>query len=259
MNQLRENLPLISAILLVVALIHTVLYYYCFGVNIMSFIDLSECLTLSVPFLLAGVAYVLFCAALVYLQSATFVAPTPEEDAKFYQSVTTTTFAQRLLRRDLRRGKGFIILVAAVVFTIGYYWTPMAWLKYVFLVANVWMVSRFVFDILVGEVRIAYFRLNHIPMPYVTSDALGYALFLLVICAGSAFVEAGIAKYRHPENPTIQVVKTKDFTLTSSDTYRYVGKTKSYVVFYNTQTESADVLSLDGLQSINVSTARVTK
>ena len=69
-DKLKEYLPIISIVLLIIGAIRLIVYYRFFGIDITSYIDLSEVLILSLPFFLTSAIFLLTAVSYAFFRIA---------------------------------------------------------------------------------------------------------------------------------------------------------------------------------------------
>ena len=268
MNSLKDNLPLLSVIILIIGGTNLLVYYWYFGIDIMSYVEFSEVIQLQFKvFALAGC---LFAASFLYglLFEYHHLSPAStsyqrQNRKKFATDVDASKNKRHLMIAYCIIGTTLIGGVTSLVWRIiskGEDWTSLLLLS---------------LPLLILIVAIAYFRFRKgiaegyrariiesgelISKEFATKEenkligAGGFlSLFIVLIYTSSlyTFCSARLILVGPPSQEVTMYLE-KD-TVVTSNIYRYVGKTKGFIFFYNKRTEQADIYAAGSIKRMKI-------
>lgn len=230
-KDIKEYLPLASAVFLILGALRLIFFYKFFGINIVSFIDLSEILTLSFSFFINCV-FIALIFFIIFIPSITDSQIKGIEDRKTgaVALLVIISFFVYFYFSIYDVNKDYIIDFRVSKDTIGAF-------------VVVLLIAIFSSRILpVIKRRISYYFGYNVSAN--TSASLVSLLGMCILCVLQSRDSArDILLKKRPEHIEIKLDST---LIKTSYSYRFIGKTKSYIFFYNTKTDVSDVYSLDG-------------
>ncbi|UOR07469.1 hypothetical protein MUN82_10305 [Hymenobacter aerilatus] len=256
MEQIKNNLPLISAALLPIALLRLIMYYYYFGIDISSYIEFTEALTLSAPAFFLGALFISIMLIIFQLESRT--NRNSEILKRLQLKLNAIGYKKRLKKYYLNKEAivtCFIypLMFFALYFIIKHFKAPIMLAK-ISLLFGIYMLLLAHYPKLAYELRLGHLRRKKEVLPQ-KNRMLIDAIALAVIFIGTvAILEAIYTEYAsYPKEATYV---TEDETIKSNDDYRFIGKTKNYLFYYNSKTDSYDVYHFDDFNKLTISTGR---
>jgi hypothetical protein len=278
MESLRNNLPLISLCLLIIGTLNLLVYYDYFDINILAYLDLTEVFQLQFRFFVVSVVYLL--AMLFYtLLTPSSSRPNPheiaasieaelkksqaaptmpllprEEHAEETVEVLTKKIHDELKKRDVP----LVAVLAFVMFVVLAKWwgnvrTELSTVVYVLM----WVE-------LVLFVIILYFFHNQIKRNFIDGEFgedsaadVSRKVVLVNILLALAFTASILARMdamlvmSSPSDYQV-TAQFEDTTLVTNTNFRFVGKTKNNIFFYDVEKHQAEVYSNDKLKSFVV-------
>lgn len=247
MDKIKENLPLISAFLLIVGALKLIYYYSYFGIDITSYIDLSEILILSLPFFINS-TFILVITLLLFTPMTVRQELNHMSDDGKQESVDT---------KNERIVIGFVVsIILYTIFVLIFTGYADFTITYDTFFATSLV---FVFPLLLNYVFPAFKR--SVERAFDVQVERAYFITLII---GIGVVTLSILYSRHTARNVLfkktyvaAEAKLDTVTVKSSFTYRYVGKTKNYIFFYNTETNWAEAWPLSNLKKLTITDNRL--
>lgn len=247
MDKIKENLPLVSAFLLIVGALKLIYYYSYFGIDITSYIELSEILVLSLPFFINS-TFILVITLLLF---------TPMTVRQELDRLSEDSEQELVNTKNERVVIGFVIsLILGTVMILMYTGYVDFTITYDMFFAMSLVV---VFPLLLNYVFPAFKR--SVERAFDVQVERAYFIILII---GIGVVTLSILYSRHTARNALfkrtyvaAEAKLDTVTVKSSFTYRYVGKTKNYVFFYNTDTNRAEAWPLSNLKKLTITDDRL--
>lgn len=268
MKQLRDNLPLISICLLIVGTVYLLVFYGYFGINIMPYLDLTEVFQLQFKYFLVAAAGVFSFYAYLTLVP-TGGTPNPHEEAALRELEKNATDNQtenieieepavklKVRQKPYRKpaGAGLLILVFAGFVGL--------WIKFRNDDAGF---AHFImwgeFIVLVVISVLVYRAFEHefasdIKKQSSKRDLLaGAKLFIgLIVTSFAVSITARESAMQIVSDESVEEATAifTDTTVATNRYYRYIGKTKSTIFFYDTNKQQADCYSTDELKKMEI-------
>jgi hypothetical protein len=237
LDKVKDYLPIFSAFVLIIGSIRLVYYYSFFGISIAEYIELSEIVTLSLSFLINSL-----------ITSALFLL----------------LFVPTILRTHMSTGSDKKSEAVAVLCFLAYisYWFCNTYDIF----GNYKLDLRINLDVIVApflllilafipsyieQIKNSYiislFSIN-VEGKYVTLFVAFAGLFILCVLQSRTNAR-DILLLRKPDLVKVKIDST---IIESSNNYRFIGKTKNFIFFYNTKDNIADSYALDGGKKISV-------
>ena len=246
MDKIKEYLPIISVILLILGAIRLVVFYHFFGIDITTYIDLSEIFILSLPFFLTSALFLMVCLSYAMLG---VVYDTNNE----YSTANSAdlTLLKEPSRPHIRASyyilTYFTLFLMPMILLLGPERDRIGYDLY-FVLIPVCLVLPPIIPSMHNWIARSYqkafqkeLRSNHL---FLFIASLLLMLFSVVFTRTSArkalYNDESITMTYNGE-----VVKT-------TDTYSYIGKTKNYAFFYNDNTGYADVYTLSDVKHFSI-------
>lgn len=244
-DTLKENLPLVSALLLVLGAVRLIVYYHFFGIDITNYIDLSEIFSLSLSFFITSIAF------LTTIVIVSFILRILEGD--YYGTRLT------ILSAPSNTDRGMISIAYYIIVWLGIFTFPL-----VFIYAP--PKERVNWDILLIAIPLFAFLPPIIPdwhriinkayKKLFDKDLNGNNLFLitisvLVLCFSIVFTRTSARRVLYDDETIVKMLYDGKLIQTDSS-YKFIGKTKSYAFFYNDKTGYSDVYEMSNVKSFSI-------
>jgi hypothetical protein len=277
MESLRNNLPLISLCLLIIGTLNLLVYYDYFQINILSYLDFTEIFQLQFRFFAVSVLYLLgllFYALLTpgkrtnphelkalleaELKRVRALPPAPvpvmEEVGELDVEATIKKVQDKLREKEVP----FTALATLVAFVIGAKWWSAVRMEQSIWVHLLMWVELGLF------VALLYFLYHQIQKNFIDGrfgkdSAADVSRKIVLINVLLALTFAASIKAREDAMEVVAspsylevTAELEDTTLVTNMDYRFVGKTKNNVFFYNLKKHQAEVYSSDKMKSFVV-------
>lgn len=246
MDKLKEYFPLISALLLILGTVRIIVFYSFFGIDITTYIDLSEIFTLSLSFFISSAIFLILTILIVLIMAS--------YDLKGNNTLSVDYTDMSLLNSPRRN----MIAIAYYILTF-----------------SVIIASGVLFVYGPSRQRITYdFALVAIPMALLVPPLLPswhnaiarkyknlfekeleskfifiFTVLVLMAMLSTLYTRTTARKVLYSED-LVQMTYNNKIIKTDS-TYKYIGKTKNYIFFYNTTTKAADTYSASEVKFIS--------
>lgn len=226
-----DYLPLASAVFLVLGALRLIFFYKFFGIDIVSFIDLSEVITLSFAFFINGVF-----ALLIFL--VVFIPTITDAQIKGVEDKKTGATGWLMI-------SAFIIYSYFTMYDIAGNYIVAFRVNYDTLIMFAVIIFIFVFS---SKILPIIKRNTFYYFGYDVNGNISAILVLFVsICALCVLQSRDSARdILFKKKPEYVEIKVDSLLLKTNYTYRFVGKTRNYAFFYNTTTNICDVYSVEG-------------
>ncbi|RYE24455.1 MAG: hypothetical protein EOP45_05805, partial [Sphingobacteriaceae bacterium] len=278
MEEIKNNIPLISAFLLILGAANLLVYYGYFGIDIMSYLDFSEVIQLQFKVFAIAAAFIVANALYMYL-CPKFVGPDSDRVIEIRKNREEEYRKARALKKTEGKPetKGFFSKISG-----WYLWLPFILFYAYELQANNTYTDLFIFGLIpiwTVLVIIAYFefRKGIVSEEEFNEDATieerreqvqkaikdrtpeqnsllsSGKVFCLIIIITFASVNLIFLRARYVvSNTSLQEVTAfmeKD-TLITNENYRYVGQTKGHIFFYDKKKEQAEVYATSDVKKL---------
>jgi hypothetical protein len=247
-TKIKDNLPLISIGLLTTSLIRIVAYYNYFDIDIMSYIEISESLTLSMPFIIVGTMLIAAVLAITFYNGEKEPSKEHNEIAKALQEAESIVIRLKVHFKLFQIIIGIIMPLTLLVpglyslYKHNHYGEVMIW-------ASIFMALMVNYKIFIIETMMAFRRNNISYLSFAPALTISYIPALIFLCVYLSRLNAIYTAHNPIYN--IAVFKTDKETITTSKEYRFVGKTKNYIFFYNNVSGIADAYPLNEMKVIS--------
>lgn len=251
MKDLKDNLPLLSALLLIIGAAKIFYFYSYFGVDIFSYIEITEIFTLSLSFFANALLFIIPFAILILQQALTLETRVPK------------IWSRALLFRTEQRSD--IDKITPLEATVGIiFWIGLL-LSMISMLTG-YLAFTVTFDMAIGFILILI-------LPFVSSHLLpsiqltinkifkiditnGFIAFLLIVIFSGLYAigysRQTARNIELKENFVVVEIKFDSLTIKSSESYRYIGKTKGYAFFYDKISRRADAYLIGNAKSLSV-------
>lgn len=248
MDKLKENLPLISAFLLILGAARLIFFYSYFGIDITSYIDLAEIFSLSLKFF-ATSALIFVPFGFFYLPTALVMDIRVKSSFRGYrEDIDAITPVEGVVATVMN----FVLCLIMYFMVTGYMdFTPTIdiGLLMVFVLLLPWTTLKFV--------PILQDKLNKIFKTELSNSFFaGIILVLSVTLVAIAVSRHTARNMAYAKKFVSAEVQIDDKIIRSSNGYRYIGKTKNYIFFYNRLTSKSDAFSLTNVKRVTLSDDR---
>ena len=248
MDKLKENLPLISAMLLILGAARLIFFYSYFGIDITSYIDLAEIFSLSLRFFATS--------ALIFVPFGFFYLPT----ALVMDIRVKSKF--RGYREDIDAITPVEGVVATAMSFILFMLTYFMFTGYMDFTVTIDMALLMVLIFILPWTTQTFLPILQDKLNKIFKTDLSNSFFAGIILVLSVSIFA-IAVSRHSARNMAYAkkfisaeVQIDDKVIRSSDGYRYIGKTKNYIFFYNRAANKSDAFSLANVKRVTLSDDR---
>lgn len=249
MKDIKDHLPLLSIGLLVISLFRLILFYNVFNINILDYVDLGEVIALSFSALLPTFAMLLVLGVGFYFTQNAEVF-TKYNPARFIAIQEPKAFGERFRLFVADTGKTLalspllVLIVSVVLFFIN------KDLSHRFFHLSLFFFVWIYYGLLLLEIARMY-KLTTGAYPSHSSMSIAKAvIFTSLITVASAVFNAQMSRDKLDYERVVVGMGNK--IIKSSSTYRYVGKTKSYIFFYNKANHSYNAYNLSMVDSLSV-------
>jgi hypothetical protein len=250
LENIKDNLPLLSILLAVLSLSRVILYYHYFGISIVDYIELTEAVTLCVPlFIWSALGGIVGFIAGVFQWKSLRKEATEQLNIKVNNTFKERAIAVSGSYQYFALFRFFpVIMIVSIGFLL--FIDKKEGIEWHFIqIICLWI--YFMSSILANEISIIIdspnLDLTTVTIQFYIILILGLSYFILSARAESYSVIYSNYKYlKHVE------VVVGEKIVRTSNTYRYVGKTKNYIYFYNIVKGSADIISLDDVKSFSI-------
>jgi hypothetical protein len=237
MNKIKDNLPLASAFLLILGAINLIYFYSFFNIDISTYIDLTEILSLSLPFFIR--------ATIISIPLTVFVLST----AKFSFNKPTD---ENTVSVKVKSVFGWSIFLFGILY---FYTILTGYLDYTL----TWDLGIALFILLVSD----YFMLKLMPsFTKQVKEAYGLEIEITIIPIIITMITISVFTIVNTRHNARNIMYKGSFafaevqldstSIHSDSTYRYIGKTKSYIFFYNNKTSKSDAYSLSDAKRLTI-------
>jgi hypothetical protein len=252
MDKLKENLPLMSAGLLLLSFTNLVNYYHFFHIDIVTFIDLSEVLQLQFEFLTIGFLFIIFWIghSIITLSTAhkseigrALIYPVSMSIRKNYKKYSII-FKYRDSLAFL-----FYAIFPSVAFV--YEWRQGVNMKALSDLAVMLFAVSFVL-LFTRKFIVNMRRIKQ--LSGVGSVSLEPFFIVLILMAATTIYSKYAAFSVMTKEPDYEAsIVFADHTVATNKNLIYVGKSKGYVFLYNKDTDQAEVISTGDIKQVRFS------
>lgn len=248
LEKVKDNLPLLSIVLVTFSTARLIAYYHYFGIDITSYIELTEAITLSTPIFF----YALLASLLGIFGGLLGI--------KVHSEYTPTAEAQvskNFFKRAHQFASPFTMLLLFLIIPCITIWLSWSYWYKGKPEAIEWIVSMNLLLILILTVDISsnelWLQLRKINLE-ISIYSLNLSLRLIFGTAAIVLqtrIDAYNAVYGDYNNREQVAFTIGDKNIHTSDKYRYVGRTKNYLFLYNNTTGYADIFKLSDIKSFS--------
>lgn len=250
LSPLKDNLPIISIGLLIIGTLNLVVYYQVFGIDILTYLDITE--VLQVQFKLFAISLGVLAIVSVHLAFVASFRPSYEEmiEQKIWfqalhspeQIEAQRAVAQRLLKSTKRKGKillmliGSIIIIPCIIKIALFYedadGISLGWMSICLLASCIDFAYSSFLD---SEPEfVNYF--NSKPK-FVIARQAGLLIFLTYSSVVIGYIQAVKHKGKISSNEVI--INMEKAKIATNKEVRYVGKTKNFTFLYDVANRKA--------------------
>lgn len=271
MDTIKDNIPVISILILIIGASNLLIYYSYFGIDIMSYLDFSEVIQLQFKvFALTGCiafASLLYGLLFEYKDLGPASADSNRQKRRSITAAAEANKGKRTFSLHLIFNIFLIIICTPILWLLVYKnkdWTPLLIISIpVFISIILYAYFKFRKGVVEGY-RIKLTESGGIISKEFSTkqeknliNAGGLlAIFATIIYISSiyTFCEArSILQYSSFKEVVLYLEKD---TITTNINYRYIGKTKNFVFFYNKNTKQADIYSAGSIKRITIGTTK---
>jgi hypothetical protein len=251
MDKIKDNLPLVTLVLLLLGFARMVAFYKFFHVDIASFIDLTEVIQLQFEFYTIG--FIFLSGAL--LQLLDWVGGLLSNQARVKALVETPTPELREKHPVIDRISKHILsilfgILGIATLTIqhfdgkkGFMGPLYADIFAVFFIAFV--LSAYPLRSIVGIRKLRLLKDQHVPV------VTGVILLGLLMVAAAIYSRASAFKIMTEQPDYEATLVLGDRTVVTNKNLIYVGKSKSYVFLYDKDTDQSEVIPTSDIKRMN--------
>lgn len=242
---LIKLLPYLTGFIIVCSVLKSVLFYRIFGIDILNYLDLSECIMNSLDFF--GIVLFMFISIVLIFENS---IPRKTRISLLYEGVLDQEFDEGLSERTIEKARrrryivdGIIILIGCMISAIGH--------KKFFLFFGMYLIFFLGFFIMwvftIKTINRIYVKLNFYRMIIIL-----IAAFLLFSHALTGTLEAFVIKYDHKYSvKSISITLRDNRAFKSSDSLIYLDKTKNYIFFWNPKNDSKTIIPTSEIVNYN--------
>lgn len=247
-GKITGYIPVLTLISLVFGIVSLASYYSYFGINILSYLELNEIIFRTARDLVFVVGGGIFGYIITGKQYEEYVREDDEKWSKIEATYSSTNLINLILS-DLSLKITFWVLfiieiVLIVSFEVGWLMPKAFWIAF----GMLWMVIGLTFSTV--EVKRRYFiKYRRFP----NSEIILFVRLLVIVCLGGmmmAYLEVERVERRNKEYQTTIIVNNE--TIKSNSRYFYLGKTNSYVFFYNDSTNVAEIFPMSSISKLSL-------
>ena len=259
---LKSNLPVISVSLLIIGTVNLMMYYDYFDIDITSYLDFAEVLQIQFRFFASAAALVV-----VQVLYTSFLHKVLDHDhehpgEKAYKERVKAGIPEEI-RENIKADKpkkrskyrNSIILIGTMAACLVINSLPKLSDE---AIINWWYVSIPAF---IAVVVTAYFGMKDRDATYNTDATflestntiylqLGLAIILIYISGVIAHTSA-MRALLSKSSSEVTIVMDKQ-TISTNESYRFIGKTKNYIFFYNIKKQQADIYPNADIKNMSV-------
>lgn len=249
MEQLKNNLPIISIGLLIMGTINLMLYYSYFNIDILSYLDFTE--VLQIQFRLFAIIITACIAQVLYLTSSlklseiliNRVVPNPNKPTKHNRFLVEfdkrfAKYLRGLSNSSLLILLGVVVIIGGIIFIINF---PQSAIS-MGLILSIFPLSLAIVHAFRMIKKESIYNFDDIKDVNLKADKLKYVLIYLVIVYVSGVIARvqAFAILSHKSTYEATVVLDKK-TFATNKNYRYIGRTKGFTFFYDIAKKQAEV------------------
>ncbi|RAW01104.1 hypothetical protein [Pseudochryseolinea flava] len=231
-SQIEIALDLVSVVSLMIisaGMIKDYLYYKMFGIRIFSFLSIDE--------IIISFADNLLYYLLILISSAFFLISFIANSEVLLPSISHLSLISRLVEYFGENIPALFITIAlnAAILLFGYLRKKIQWFETLLNIILSW-IAFWLLPIILFEFQISTDISNSgMSNHYIITMAISLALYSIM----SAFNEAYKVKhYKHYHGTEVEL---EDEIITSDDTYYYVGHSKNYIFFFDSELKASEV------------------
>lgn len=245
-SKITSFLPLLTVMVLIFGVINLIIYYGFFGVNILSYLEISEIL----PLILKDFLFTI--AGLVIGTFAGYLSPDKKQIEQRNNSIAKAKETTGSLKRLYYYAKAYPIIF---VFIIGLFINA---ITYFFIKHNKESLISlsilqcvFIAAFIIPElIEVKLYRNRSIQINQTVKNLI---LVLIVLVGWGIYkgVEKYFAvKYRHKFTGTTIIIN--GVKIISNDKYYFIGRTKSTIFFYNSVNNYTDIMPTTNLTKVSI-------
>jgi hypothetical protein len=249
MKKITENLPVLSIGLLLFSLFRLLLYYSVFNINIIDYVDIGEIISLSLASYIPAIFMVSLIILAVYFaqDSELLSVHNPERFLKIQapESVFKRFYS---FVNDIGKYNAFVPFLGYFIGAVLYYDKQETAIG-VLIISTFFFVNTY-YNFLILEVSRKKKSLTGTGLSTLTSNAIKITMLVTYITYFYTYVDATV-KIRDTSYKNVTVGMSGKI-IKSSNKFRYIGKTKDYIFFYQTDKKLGKVYSLDKVDSLYI-------
>jgi hypothetical protein len=241
LEKTKDNLPLLSIALITLSTARLISYYHYFGIDITSYIELTEAITLSTPIFIYYTLLLILGAFGGILGVRIHSNNTPSADIQ-----ATKNFIQRI-RQFTSPASFFLLFIVIPLITI---WLVIdTWQKgqseYIETIVSVMLIllSSFTLDIFGNELWLKLREYRENISLHTSTNILRAANTVAIIMMSTRMNAYHVVYGGYNERNQVKFTIGNKIVQTT-DKYRYVGRTKNYLFLYNVINGYADIYKL---------------
>ena len=246
MEQLKNNLPIISLGLLILGTVNLMLYYNHFNVDILSYLDFTE--ILQIQFRLFATAAALIVFLILYITISQKVSDFVDNGKKENPDGSPTEEELERRKKSAKRSRIGFVLFMVLIFILNIVSTTYATADD----SNVGISFLWLFSVLLVAVAViyTYFQLKKVAEAETTDEVkrkqglttLKYVgIFIILTYVSGVFARLSAEDVlSHTSSYEATVVMEKKTFITNKN-YRYLGRTKNFTFFYDMVKKQAEV------------------
>jgi len=246
-DDFRYYLPYSGTILIVFGTIKQTIFFSLFNVNVTSFLELSETVTLFFNDLL------LFATCFVIFNIVFFLSTSKSVEIKgsesLYDSLREISFLKRIKHYY---DSGPQILLFTILCTIGIVIILVINYTKLWIMVSLLLIGwgAFLIKVMVLEGRRQYFIKYGKEAKILYSEIIIAFILLLIFTIGTCYSEYNLIKTQKRYLGT--QILLSDKTIISDSSYYYIGKTKNYVFFFNEKAGNCDIFPMSEIKVLSI-------
>ena len=244
-------IPLFGTMLIFLGIIKLAIYYSFFGVQILTFLDLSECILL---FLDGTILFTFFLIAGFFIGAHTGYSDLKNTQKEIRRNLTNEEEVQNKLSHSMQEKKRTTLVLGIIIGSTfilsgfsSFIWFPFS---RAFHLALIFCIPGIIF--LFSDKLLNYLpnlwkeaTLPNVEVAELITFSILYLLLIINISASNAY----IVKYQKHPKP-FEAVTSTDRQLKTTDTLIYLGRTKGYLFLYDRKLNQCQIYSNSDIKSI---------
>jgi hypothetical protein len=248
-KKLRDNLPFISLAILIFSLLRMYFYYKTFNTTITDYIDLGEAVILSFEDYVPLIFFATIAIFFLYFA----------QNSKTYKNNNATTF-RRLTRPNKFSHRltlftsysgGFlsIVPIGVCMFSIPFIWIDIELAKFIAIIASFLFFYTY-HPLLIYEISRQKKILTGNHLSNFTIQTASVVILLAYFTCFNIYTDS--VKTLRSQNYKKAFIGMGKKVIMSTDNFRFVGKTKDYIFFYDKKKKVSKIYPLEKIDSLSI-------